>query len=89
MSVKQKTELCDVVGKFLIGEIGTESVNTKVEKLVTDYVKKNRLEVDQKELFNSLDWSVRVKLKTAGAHTHEGEFVQDIEREVGEDRAGG
>ncbi len=63
LSAKQKTELCDAVGKFLVGEIETESIKNRVKKMVTDYAKKNRLDADPLELFNAMDWSVKVLLR--------------------------
>ena len=70
LSEKQKTELCDAVGKFLVGEIETESIRNKVKKLVTDYAKKNKLDADPSELFNAMDWSVKVLLKNRLLATH-------------------
>lgn len=60
---KQSVELCDALGKMLVTELDTTAVKTKVEKLVTDYVKKNKIDADPKNLFNKLHWHVQVLLK--------------------------
>lgn len=60
---KQSVELCDALGKMLVTELDTTAVKTKVEKLVTDYVKKNKLDADPKSVSNSLHWHVQVLLK--------------------------
>jgi len=60
---KQNVELCDTIGKMLVTELDTTAVKTKVQKLVTDYVKKNKLDADPKNLSNKLHWHVQVLLK--------------------------
>jgi len=60
---KQSTELCDNVGKMLVMELEAEAVKSKVRKLVSDYVKKNKLDVNAAGLSDKLHWHVQVLLK--------------------------
>jgi hypothetical protein len=60
---KQSVELCDNVGKMLVTELEAPAVRTKVEKLVSDYVKKNKVEADARSLSGKLHWHVQVLLK--------------------------
>ena len=59
----QMRELCDVVGKLLVGELASESVKNKVRELVTDFVKKNKLDRDTSALVDAIEWHVQVLLK--------------------------
>ena len=59
----QRRELCDVVGKLLVGELASESVKNKVRELVTDFVKKNKLDRDTSALVDAIEWHVQVLLK--------------------------
>jgi len=63
LTEKQSVELCDNVGKMLVMELESETVKSKVKKLVTDYVKKNKLDADPTGLSNKLHWHVQVLLK--------------------------
>ena len=63
LSEKQKRELLDSIGKFLLGELYSEDSRDQVKKMVADFVKKNRLDVDPSSLFNSVEWHVQVFLK--------------------------
>jgi len=60
---KQSVELCDALGKMLVAELEAPAVKTKVQKLVTDYVKKNKVDADPKSLSNKLHWHIQVLLK--------------------------
>lgn len=60
---KQITELCDSVGKMLVVELDSETVKGKVKKLVSDYVKKNKVDVSSTGLADKLHWHVQVLLK--------------------------
>jgi len=60
---KKSVELCDNVGKMLVMELASETVKSKVNKLVSDYVKKNKIDVNPKSLSDKLDWHVQVRLK--------------------------
>jgi len=60
---KQSVELCDNVGKLLVMELEAEAVKSKVKKLVSDYVKKSKADVNPTGLFNKLEWHVQVRLK--------------------------
>jgi len=60
---KQSVELCNNVGKLLVMELESETVKNKVKKLVSDYVKKNKIKVDPAGLSDKLHWHVEVLLK--------------------------
>lgn len=63
LSEKQSVELFDNVGKMLVTELESETVKNKVKKLVADYVKKNKIDVNPTGLSDKLQWSVKVSLK--------------------------
>jgi len=60
---KQSVELCNNVGKLLVMELESETVKNKVKKLVSDYVKKNKIDINPTGLFDKLHWHVQVMLK--------------------------
>lgn len=60
---KQSVELCDTVGKMLAIELESETVKNKVKKLVSDYIKKNKIDIEAKKLLDKLHWHVQVLLK--------------------------
>jgi len=60
---KQTVELCDSVGKMLAMELESETVKGKVKKLVSDYVKKNKIDINPAGLNDKLDWRVQVRIK--------------------------
>jgi hypothetical protein len=60
---KQSVELCDSVGKMLVTELDSAAVKGKVEKLVADYVKKNKIDVNAASLNDKLEWHVKVSIK--------------------------
>lgn len=60
---KQSVELCDNVGKLLVMELESENVKNKVKKLVSDYVKKNKVDVHPTGLSDKLQWCVQVRLR--------------------------
>jgi hypothetical protein len=59
----QSVELCDDVGKMLVMELEAEGVKNKVKKMVSDYVKKNKIDDDPMDLSNKLRYSVKVSLE--------------------------
>jgi len=59
---KQANDLCETVGQTLVAELGAATVKTKVDKIVADYVKKNKIESKPEELSKKLHWSVKVTL---------------------------
>ena len=63
LSKKQGDEITDAVGKMLVMELESESVKKKVDKLVSDYVKKNKIDAKPEALSKKLQWSVKVSLK--------------------------
>jgi len=60
---KQSVELCDNVGKMLVMELESKTVKNKVKKLVSDYVKKNKIDVNPTVVSDKLHWHVQVLLK--------------------------
>jgi len=62
LTEKQGNELCETVGQALVAELGTTNVKGKVDKIFTDYVKKNKIEAGPDELSKKLHWSVKVTL---------------------------
>ncbi len=63
LTEKQSIELCDSVGKMLVTELEADVVKNKVKKLVSDYVKKNKIDDDPADLSSKLTYSVKVSLK--------------------------
>lgn len=63
LSEKDKREICDTVGKFLVEEIYDEKIRAKAKKIVSDIVKKNKLDVDSSDLFDAMEFHVQVLLK--------------------------
>jgi len=60
---KQGDEICANVGEMLVAELEAASVKSKVNNLVADYVKKNKISADPEGLSKKLQWSVKVSLK--------------------------
>lgn len=63
MSDKQAIEICENVGRTLVGELDTEDVWSKVEQTLSEYLKNNNINQDAANLTDKLEWSVKVKLK--------------------------
>ena len=62
LTKQQSTELLDNIGKMLTSELEAEPVKNKVKNLVSDYVKKNKIDEDPKNLANKVKLSVKVSL---------------------------
>ena len=62
LTKQQSDELLDNIGKMLTGELEAEPVKNKVKNLVSDYVKKNKIDEDPKNLANKVKLSVKVSL---------------------------
>ena len=60
---KQSVELSDNVGKMLVNELESATVKNKVKKLVSDYVKKNKIDANLTFLNDKLEWRVQVRFK--------------------------
>jgi hypothetical protein len=60
---KQGDELTKEISTMLVGELESGSVKKKVDKLVANYVKKNKIEIKPEELSKNIQWSVKVTLK--------------------------
>lgn len=63
MSDKQGMEICDNVGRALVEELDTEDVWSKVQDMLSDYLKNNNIHEDASDLIDKLEWSVQVRLK--------------------------
>ena len=62
LTKQQSTELLDNIGKMITDELEAEPVKNKVKNLVSDYVKKNKIDEDPKTLANQVKLSVKVSL---------------------------
>jgi hypothetical protein len=62
-SDKQGKEICENVGRILVDELDTEKVWSKVEKMLAQYLKSNKINEDARNLTDKLEWSVKVRLK--------------------------
>ncbi len=60
---KQGMEICENVGQMLVDELDTEDVWTKVQDMLSDYLKNNNINEDATDLTQKLEWSVKVRLK--------------------------
>ena len=60
---KQGMEICENVGQMLIQQLDSEEVWTKVEEMLSDYIKSNKINTNAADLTDKLEWSVKVKLK--------------------------
>ncbi len=63
LNERQSRELCDEIGKILAMQLGSEVVNNKVNRIVSDYIKQRDLSVDAKSIAKNISWSVKVELK--------------------------
>ena len=63
LTEKQSIELCDNVGKMLLTELEADAAKNKVKKLVSEYIKKNKIDEDPADISNKLNYSVKVSLK--------------------------
>jgi len=62
LTKQQSTELLDDIGKMATAELDAEAFKKKVNNLVSDYVKKNKIDEDPKTLANKVRLSVKVSL---------------------------
>jgi hypothetical protein len=60
---KQGMEICENVGRMLVDELDSDTVWTKVEQMLSSYLKNNNINEDANELTDKLEWSVKVRLK--------------------------
>jgi hypothetical protein len=61
--MKQGEDLTKEVSKMLVQELDSDSIKKKVDKVVSDYVKKNGIDSKPEALSKKLSWSVKVALK--------------------------
>lgn len=62
LTKQQSVELLDNIGKMLTTEVETEPMRNKIRNLVSDYVKKNKIDEDPKDLASKVKLSVKVSL---------------------------
>ena len=63
LTEKQSIELCEVIGKMLALELESDTLKGKVKKVVADYVKKSKLDIDSTAVAARVHWHVQVTLK--------------------------
>ncbi len=59
---KQTVELCDNIGRMLALELNSETIKTKVKRLVVDYMNKRDIADDPERLLRRLEWAVKVRI---------------------------
>jgi hypothetical protein len=63
LTMKQGDDLTAEIGKMLALELDSESVKKKVDKLVSDYVKKHAIDSKPEVISKKIQWTVKVALK--------------------------
>lgn len=63
LTAKQSDEITEEIGRILVLELDSESVKKKVDRLISDYVKKNKIDSKPEALSKKIQWSVKVALK--------------------------
>ena len=63
LTMKQGDDLTAEIGKMLVLELDSESVKKKVDKLVSDYVKKQEIDSKPESISKKIQWAVKVTLK--------------------------
>jgi hypothetical protein len=63
LTKKQGVELTAEVSKMLVKQLDSESVHKKVDKLISDYIKKNEIDTKPEALSKKIQWSVKTALK--------------------------
>ena len=62
LTKQQSTELLDNIGKMITSDLEAEPVKNKVKTLISDYVKKSKIDEDPKTLADKVKLSVKVSL---------------------------
>lgn len=62
LTKQQSTELLDNIGKMITSDLEAEPVKNKVKSLISDYVKKSKIDEDPKTLADKVRLSVKVSL---------------------------
>jgi uncharacterized protein YeeX (DUF496 family) len=62
LTKQQSVELLDNIGKMLTTELEAEPIKNKIRNIVSDYVKKNKIDEDPKDLANKVKLSAKVSL---------------------------
>ncbi len=60
---RQSRELCDEVGKMLAIQLDSDAFRNKVNRVISDYLKRKDVGDDAKSIAKSMSWSVKVELK--------------------------
>lgn len=64
LSEKDKREICDAVGKFLIGAINSDQMKAHTKSEIAEVVKKKGIKADPSSLLDAMEFRVQVRLKT-------------------------
>jgi hypothetical protein len=59
---QQSTELCDQIGKMLVEQLETESIQNSINEVIKNFISKNNLSVDPETLGNNIQVSVKVEM---------------------------
>jgi hypothetical protein len=62
MSEQQSTELCDRIGKMLVEQLESESIQNSIDEVIRDFISKNNLNVDPDTINNNIQVSVKVQM---------------------------
>ncbi len=60
---QQGMEICENVSRLLVDQLDNEDTWTRVEQMLSTYLKDKKLNEDASNLTDNLEWSVRVRLK--------------------------
>ena len=60
---QQGMEICENVSRLLVDQLDNEDTWTRVEQMLSTYLKDKNLNEDASNLADNLEWSVRVRLK--------------------------
>ncbi|MGA3289223.1 MAG: hypothetical protein ABSD42_03160 [Candidatus Bathyarchaeia archaeon] len=56
-------EICEKRRQILVEELDSEDVWNRVEQMLADYLKNNKINMDDSDLTDKLEWLVTAKLK--------------------------
>ncbi len=63
MNSRQSKELADEIGKLLAVQLDSEAIQNKINRIVSDYVKRNSISDDASDIAKKVSWSVKVTMK--------------------------
>ena len=56
---QQSTELCDQIGKMLVEQLETESIQNSINEVIKNFISKNNLSVDPETLGNNIKYQLK------------------------------